>query len=185
MTWVKYISLCLLALILAASFGYYIPAFSLQSLGWNASPPRFEAMPQSLIARDGTTYKSYWSNYLGAAGGTTFIVEACTKTRCYKALEMDGDVGPQMCLLNGDNLLITSQIKELNFIFPAMSQPKTTKNEAQILYTTTLFAPRIYVAILRLDPKLSGAAPPIGPAALGENGFADPTKPNVCGITAR
>lgn len=181
----KIAAIGLSALITIVSLGNLFPAFSIQSFGWNPLTPSFEPMPQILIARDGTSYRSYWTNYIGAAGGTTLVVEACQNRHCYKAFEMDGDVAPQMCLLDGTNLLIVSQITRLSVLYPFVSPRYTTKRGTNIRSTITFLAPTIFIANLSTQPGASQVAPTQGPIALGENGFADPAKPNICGVTAR
>jgi hypothetical protein len=91
-----------------------------------------------------------------------------------------------MCLLDGKNLLVTSRNNSFRILFPFSLRLKTTPRGIRLLSTLTILSPTIYVAILPENPneKRDGLVSD-GPPTLGENGFADPAKPNICGVTAR
>lgn len=163
---------------------YVSPTLSFQRLTWFSPTDKLEALPQVLNAQDGTTYSAFMTNRIGAAGGSTLLIKACKQGTCYKALEIDGDIGPQMCLVNGDHLLVTTQVSKLRILFPFVSKRRTTPMKAKLVSTWGIFAPPIFVATLPQKKTSAGPAPQIGPKSLGENGFAEPSKPNICGASA-
>lgn len=177
--------LALIAFLMVLLLPYVTPTLSFQRLAWFSPSDKLEPLPQVLNAQDGTTYSAFTTNHLGAAGGSTLLIKACKHGSCYKALEIDGDIGPQMCLVNGDHLLVSSQVGGLRILFPFVSKPKTTPMKAKLVSTWGILAPPIFIATLPQKKTAGGPAPQFGPKSLGENGFADPSKPNICGASAR
>jgi hypothetical protein len=176
--------LALIAFSLVLLLPYVTPTLSFQRLAWFSPSDKLEPLPQVLNAQDGTTYSAFMTNHLGAAGGSTLLIKACKHGSCYKALEIDGDIGPQMCLVNGDHLLVSSQVSGLRILFPFVSNRRTTPLKAKLVSTWGILAPPIFIATLPQKKTAAGPAPQFGPKSLGENGFSDPSKPNICGASA-
>jgi hypothetical protein len=176
--------LALTAFSLVFLLPYVTPTLSFQRLAWFSPSDKLESLPQALNAQDGTTYSAFMTNHLGAAGSSTLLIKACKQGTCYKALEIEGDIGPQMCLVNGDHLLVTTQVSGLRILFPFVSKLRTTPMKAELVSTWGILAPPIFIATLPQKKITSGPAPQVGPKSLGEDGFADPSKPNICGASA-